>query len=290
MNQPQPVPVPDSSVLPGVKVLLIGPAGVGKTYCLGTLVESGLEVFYYGLEGGIDPLLGYWTDRGQPVPANLHWQNIQMADFSLESMVQSAETVNKLSFQSLTQMTDPFKSQYNQMVTFLRGLMDFKDQRTGRSYGAVDKWGPDKALVIDSLTAINSAALSLAAGTKPVKSPGEWGIAMDQVERLVKKLTDIRAHFIMIAHVEREVDEVLGGSKITVGTLGRKLAPKLAPMFSDVVLAVREGTKFTWSTANTLADLKARNIPYADGMPPSFKPLLDRWQSRGGRFTAQVQA
>lgn len=278
------------SVLPGVKILLEGPGGVGKTYSIATLVEAGLEVFYYGLEGGLDPLIGYWTDLGKPVPANLHWQQLDMVDFSLESMIESAEMVNRMSFQSLTQMVDPNKAQYNQMISFLRGLHDFKDQRTGTLYGDVTKWGPDKCLVVDALTGINTAAISLVCGTKPVKSPGDWGVAMDQVERLIKKLTGCRCHFVLIAHIERETDEVMGGTKVTVGTLGRKLAPKLPPMFSDVILAVREGTKFTWSTANSLADLKARNLPYRDGMPPDFRPIIAKWESRGGRRTATVQA
>ena len=46
------------SGLPGVNVLLMGPAGTGKTHSLGTLVEAGIEVFYLGLESGLE-LAGY---------------------------------------------------------------------------------------------------------------------------------------------------------------------------------------------------------------------------------------
>ena len=68
------------TTLPGTNVLLIGPAGTGKTYSVATLVESGIEVFYLALEPGLEALLGYWIDAGKPVPANLHWHFLPPAD------------------------------------------------------------------------------------------------------------------------------------------------------------------------------------------------------------------
>jgi len=73
--------VPKSS-LPGFNVMLMGPAGSGKTHALGTLVDSGIEVFYLALEPGLESLLGYWTDRGLPIPANLHWHTLKAPDTS----------------------------------------------------------------------------------------------------------------------------------------------------------------------------------------------------------------
>ena len=62
----------ESSMLPGVNVLLMGPAGTGKTHSLGTLADAGVELFYLGLEPGLESLLGYWTDKGLEVPPNVH--------------------------------------------------------------------------------------------------------------------------------------------------------------------------------------------------------------------------
>jgi hypothetical protein len=126
-------------------------------------------------------------------------------------------------------------------------------------------------------------AMNLVVGSKPVKSQADWGVAQDNLERLIQKLCiDTQCHFILIAHAEREVDEVAGGSKIMAATLGKKLAPRLPRFFSDVVLADRQGTKFTWSTAVAGADLKARNLPVADGLAPSFSQIIASWKSRGG--------
>jgi hypothetical protein len=91
-----------------------------------------------------------------------------------------------------------------------------------------------------------------------------------------------RCHFVLTAHVEREVDQVFGGVKLTVSTLGKALAPKIPPMFSDVILSYREGAKFLWSTDNAQADLKARNLPIRSGLEQNFTAIVERWKSRGG--------
>lgn len=267
--------------LAGVNIILEGPTGTGKTYSLGTLVETGLEVFYLAMESGMESLLGYWIDTGKPIPQNLHWHRIKPSEAGFAAMLANAKVINSLSSEAVMKVQDPNKAKHNQFVTLLEVFNNFTDQRTGKTFGAVDTWEPDKVLVIDALTGINIAALSLVAGAKPSKTLAEWGRAMDQVETLLRQLTDsCRCHFVLLSHVEREVDQVLGGVKITVGTLGTKLASKIPPMFSDVILAYREGTKFLWSTANPQADLKARNLSLADGLPADFRPIIAKWRAR----------
>lgn len=285
-----PQAVVEPSLLPGFKVLLQGPTGVGKTHSIGTLVDAGVDTFYIGMESGMESLLGYWTDKGKPIPPNLHWHNLAAADSSFGAMLKTAESINQMTNEGLAKIQDPNKHQYNQFIKFLKLLAEFEDQRTGNKFGAVDKWGPDHALVIDALTGINLAAMSLVVGGKPIKSLVDWGIAMDQVEKLIRQLAEgCKCIFVLLAHIERETDQVLGGQKITVGTLGTKLASKIPPMFSDVILASRQGSTFAWSTANPQADLKARNLPIADNINPDFKTILAKWQSRGGRLSPTVQ-
>lgn len=280
----------DPSLLPGVNILLEGSTGTGKTHSLGTLADSGLEVFALFTEAGLETLLGYWTDRGLPVPPNVHWHVLERPQGSFTMLADAAKTINDYSQDALHKLQDVNKSRYKQYENMLRALANFPDDRTGNKFGAVDSWGPDRALVLDSLTGINPIAMSLVVGGKPVKSQADWGIAMDQIEKLIRQLTDgCKCHFVLTAHVEREVDQVFGGVKVTVSTLGRALAPKIPPMFSDVVLAYREGTRFLWSTANPIADLKARNLPLADGIEASFKQVIEKWKSRGGRLTPEVK-
>jgi hypothetical protein len=270
--------------LPGFKTLLEGPTGTGKTYSIGTLVDAGLEVFYLGIgEGaGIESLIGYWTDAGKAVPANFHYAMVEAPDYGFDQMMRTLDDISRMTNDALTKIQDPNKSKHNQFILLFRQLNDFVDQ-FGKHFGPVDKWDTSRVLVIDALTGINSAAMSLVVGGKPIKSLVDWGVAMDQIEKLLRKLTDgCKCHFVLISHVEREVDQVLGGVKITTGTLGNKLASKIPPMFSDVILAYRQGTNFYWSTANAQADLKARNLPIAEGIRPDFSQIVTKWKSRAG--------
>ncbi len=82
--------------LPGTNVLLMGPAGTGKTHSIGTLVDTGVEVFYLALESGMESLLGYWTDRGKPIPSNLHWHKLAGPKAGFKEMIENATKINTL--------------------------------------------------------------------------------------------------------------------------------------------------------------------------------------------------
>ena len=269
------------STLGGFNVLLMGEAGTGKTYSIGTLVDTGLPVSYVAMESGIESLLGYWADRGKPIPPNLSWHILEPPAASIDQLIENAEKVNSYSFEALTKMSDPSRNKYNQFISLLKVLNGFVDQRTGESLGAVNKWDSGRCLVIDPLTGINRAAMDLVIGGKPVKSMADWGVAQDQVEKILRMLTDgCKCHFVLIAHIERETDQILGGTKITVSTLGKALAPKIPPMFSDVILAWRESKEFWWSTANSSVALKTRNLEIADKIKPNFGLIFDKWSKR----------
>jgi hypothetical protein len=267
--------------LPGVNVLLMGPSGTGKTYSIGTLVDLGIEVFYLSLEAGMESLLGFWTDRGLPVPENLHWHKLKAPAASLANMIDSAKNINMLNLDALAKMTDPNKSKHNQFISLLEALNNFPDDRTGELFGSVTEWDQSRVLVVDGATGISQCAMALVVGGKAVRNQSDWGIAQDQVEKIVRMLCDnCPCHFVLLAHVERETDAVLGGVKLMVSTLGKALAPKFPAMFSDVILSTRSGTKWTWDTASMMADVKTRNLSIKSDNEPTFKAILDKWVSR----------
>lgn len=281
MNAPlTPYKAPETG-LSGYNVLLMGPAGTGKTRSIATLVEEGVEVFYLALENGAESLLGYWRDEGKEVPANLHWHRLAAPQASFTEFIDAAKKINTLSFESITKLQDTNRGKYNQFISLLEALNNFPDDRTGQKFGPVNTWGVDRALVIDGLTGLGLAAMSMVIGGKPVKNQADWGIAQDQTEKLVRMLCDAcPCHFILLAHVERETDQILGGVKLMVSTLGRALAPKFPSMFSDVILATRQGTKWTWDTAALTADLKTRNLEFRSDHEPTFKKIHQTWKAR----------
>lgn len=279
----------NDETLPGVNVMLQGDSGVGKTHAIGTLVETGLEVFYLALDPGRESLAGFWTDKGKKIPENLHWASIRTVPQGFDTMKDIAQKINSYNFEMLTKLVDGNKKKYNQHEQLLTLLSNFKDERTKQDFGAVDHWNTDRVLVIDNLSGLSDIILNNVVGGKPVKNQGEWGIAQTQVEIMVKMLTDgCKCHFVLLGHVEKELDEVNGGYKVMASTLGKKLAPKLPKMFSDVILADRNGKEYSWSTAATGVTLKTRNLPLSDKITPDFGQIIKKWESRGGKRAVTV--
>lgn len=280
-------PSKSSSALPGLNIMLMGPGGSGKTYSLHTLVEAGLDVFVLFTESGRESLLGFWTDAGKPVPPNLHWHDVRAQSLGFADLAAAANDVLTLPPDLLFKKPDPNRSKHTAFVDTLKALADFPDDRTGQKFGAVDSWGTGRVLVIDSLTGISQFAMQNVTGGKIVRDQADWGKAQGLLEFFLRKCTDgSRCHFVLLAHVEREVDQVQGGVKLMPSTLGKALPPKLSPMFSEVVLTERVGEKWQWNTASTQADTKSRYL-ITGTHPQDFRTLVSKWQSRGGVIESQ---
>ena len=178
---------PTARALPGPKILLVGSTGSGKTHSVRTLLDAGLEVFCVFTEPGMEVLSD--TD-----PERLHWHYIPPAAASWEAMLDSATKINTMTFESLTKQADINKRQYTEFLDLIRCISNFIDDRTGKTFGPVDSWGTDRALVIDSLSGLNIMAMNLVAGSKPVKSMADWGVA------LLERLSGRRALVIASEH------------------------------------------------------------------------------------------
>jgi hypothetical protein len=186
-------------------------------------------------------------------------------------------------------MPDLNKTKYKQFIDMITSCNDFVCDRTGESFGDITTWGTDRVFIVDSLSGLSLMAMNLVVGSKPTKAMGDWGVAMDNLERYINKLVmDTKCFFVLTAHPEREQDEVTGAIRVYASTLGKKLAPKLPRFFDDVIYCVRDGKKFSWSTAAVNVDLKARNLEIGDGLQPSFVQIVESWKKKGGVINATV--
>lgn len=278
---------PAKSPLPGPNVLLEGDGGTGKTHAIGTLVDAGVEVFYLGIEQGLESLIGYWTDirpdnpKSRPIPPNLHWHKIEAPKMGFKEFAEQALRVNTLALDTLAKSQDPNRFMHNLWIKVSESMFNFVDDRTGVSYGPVDEWGPDRAIVIDGMTGLCKAAMSCVVGARPVWNPGDYQVGQKQVENFLRLVCDhCRCWFVLLGHVEKELDPINGGMNVTISAIGGKLSPLIAPMFSDVVYCTREGNKWTWNTAKSGVACKARNLPWADGIKPDFGLIYKTWAQR----------
>jgi len=275
--------------LPGPKVLLEGPAGTGKTYAIGTLVDwasnNNKEVFVLFTENGLETLLGYWTDAGKAIPANLHWHVVNTRPLGISSLMKAADNVGKLSYESITKMSDPNRGgENNAFYKILSACSDFPDDRTGKKYGAIDSWGTDKIFIIDSLSELSNAAMKMVIGNKPTAAPPDYGVAQNNLMNFLRLVTQgITPTVVITAHVTRETDEITGGVKLMTKSVGKALANEIPQLFSDVIYTVREGTNFYFDTAAANVDVKTRNLPIAAKQQPNLGRIMEKWVSRGGK-------
>lgn len=266
-------------------VMLLGPVTSGKTESLKTIVNAGLELFILKTEP---------SENLDALPADkVHWHYVPPALVPWSTQIKNAGLINTLSYQALCSVEEMDRREYRQYIEVLNTCNDFVDDRTGKHYGDVITWGHDRAFVIDGLSGLSQMALDMIVGGKPVKGKEQYGIAMSNIEDFLNYLTTAtKCLFVLTAHVEREPTAETGAIVQMPATLGQKLAPKLSKYFSDVIHTRRDGVEFSWNTLTPMMDLKARNVPFANGMKPDFVPLIETWRKRNlaGQQSAKVVA
>lgn len=279
--------------LTGAKVLLEGPTGTGKNYALGTLIEwcaaqtPPMDVCALFAERGLETTIGYFADKNKAVPANFYWRDLITKPVTLQAQKDGAVNIGKLTYESITKLSDGSRHMNNPWEQLLLACMDFIDDRTGKHLGAVDSWTSDKVFIVDSLSELSNACMKMVIGSKPTAMPGEYGLAQNNLMNWLRLCTQgCRCHFVLTAHVSREKDEFTGGIKLMTRAIGGAISGDIPPLFSEVILTVREGAAWFWDTANANVDLKSRYLPVASKLTPDFKPIMDKWKARAASMRA----
>lgn len=277
--------------------LLMGAAGAGKTTSLRTLVEAGLELFVIVTETtGVDSLIDSFMREKLPLD-KLHYHVVAPSAAGIKGLKEAARLIKAKGYEELASLKSGIgKEHQTQMMAFLEAIEDFTDQH-GVSFGDVTEWDDTRALVIDSMSGLNRIILDNTVGLKPSMHQGEWGVAMNFAESLIMTLTSsVKCHLVITAHIEREPNEITGVPIITMSSIGRKLAPKLQRMFSEVILAERgDGSSnpqsgFRWSTAEHGTELKNRAMGVGSNFKPTFVQIVEVYNRRKAELAESATA
>lgn len=266
-------------------VMLMGAPGSGKTDSLLTLVESGLETFVISTEPrGVESLIDSAQRRKLPLD-KLHWRTVMPTRPGFQRMIQNARLLATADQKMLANLPPSGGRTEAKWIELLSVCNDFVCERTGKSYGDIEKFGPDKAVVVDSLSGLNIMSKDITVGDKLLMNQGEWQIAMNQIQAFVQSMAgDLKCLFVLVTHVEPEQDATTGAIKIMASALGRKLAPNLPRFFSDVILAERltsgDTETFRWNNSAPGYDLKRRALPIGSNHQPTFRPVVEAFEAR----------
>lgn len=273
-------------ILQPPSALLCGPAGSGKTSAIATQLLCGLEVFVVITEpDGTASLLDAAERLRAPID-KLHWSYCPPASAGWDSLETMITSISSMTQQQLADQKNMGKESFRApALKFLQAFSNFHCDRTGKDYGDVSTWDDTRSLNIDSLTGWSLIGFGCTVGYKPTANPGEWGIAQSFIYSMLKKIiTDRRCYFNLTSHIEKEQDELTGIKKIMVSTIGAKLAPKIPPLFSEVIRCtrtVKDGkADFSWSTLSDDMDLKNRALPMKTYLKPDFGPIVEAYERR----------
>lgn len=270
----------------GIRAVLMGQQGSGKTSSIRTLLKCGLDVRAIFTEANSLVVLADVLDKLRYAYIPPYGGMGARKWAVLESVL---NTVNTASNKVLQDMPKVEPTAHRQAIELIKQLAAFKTA-TGDNLGSVDSWGTDCVLVIDSLTGLNKMFATLNVGAKPIRSQPDWGVAMDNLHRLVDMIaTETSCHIIVMAHVEMLTDELTrDDAKLMPHTIGRKLAPVLFSEFGDIILAEKRGADFYWSTANPRAALKNVHLPLSDKLSPTWEPVIAEWRRRNHQALNQT--
>jgi hypothetical protein len=136
---------------------------------------------------------------------------------------------------------------------------------------------------MDSLTETSNAAMKMQIGSRPMASPGDYGVAQNNLMNFLRLCTQgMECPFVMTAHVDRETDPVTQATKIMIKAIGKALSTEIPTLFSDIIYTTREADKFYWDTAAYGVDTKTRSLGYRSKIEPNFALIFDVWKKRSG--------
>lgn len=249
---------------PFVKMIMVGESGAGKTGSLISLARAGYDIRLLDLDNGAATLQQLCLHENPDLLDNI-------------DVISHVDKFKADPLKGLTISGRP-TSYVNTMKT-----MNKWDDDTVPS-----EWGPDKILVLDSLTALGRASYHWAQGMNPTAKDGrQWyGTAHDSLRNFLQLVAgkEFKTNVIIMSHIQyiSKDDEPL---RAQINSIGQSLGPDIPKFFNNLVLAESKGigtsVKRTITTVPTnLLSLKTtapfkleKSLPLDTGLATIFAAL-----------------
>lgn len=285
----RPIIIRDEPLTPPA-VMLLGDIGSGKTHSIISALKAGLEVFVIITENtGVETLIDA-CKKERVSMERLHWRRCTPTQQGWDVMKAQAKLTNNNSVGELQKMEtglDRFK--YPGFMKLLEACEDFVCDRTKEHFGDVMTWGDNRLLALDSMSGLSEITSSHITGHRITMTQPEFGVVQNHIYQLCNTLCGLNCYFLLTGHIEMESDEAKGITKFMVSTVGRKLAPKLPRVFSEVVYAKVDNGKYLWSTDDSKVITKNRALPRGV-FPADFKVLVDIYEKRKLEAQEELEA
>lgn len=263
------------------KALVYGETGTGKTYSVSSLIPTGQKIRVLAAESncvsGLEVALRDYDKQVKlgKKPAIAEDQFALMIPSrpkrTAADLVASQGKFIQTALESQFKTADPNRNKYTRYLEILKSTSGFVDNKTGKNYGSIDDWGDDTTLVVDSLTIICEAIQAATVGGKLAISQPEWGVMQKSLQELLRMLTeDFRGNLVLLAHPVKEIDQLLGVTKIYPSNLGQALNNLLPTFFSEVLWSYKKDKTFLWSTQHKQAVTRQTWLPIDDALPQDY--------------------
>jgi len=230
-----------------VRMMIVGYPGTAKTGSIASLLNAGYKVRLLDFDGNSQSLLTY-TDKDK-------LQNLDIATF--EDKMRNGQR-----FIETTGVPTAFASALNMMDEWKYKEDDGTEVNLGKS----KEWGCDTVVVLDSLTSMGEASFrrqrSLSNKTPLDTTQQVWGLAMEQQNAFIEKLTSEANHFhvVVLSHLkmigpkdiqkgDEDVTKELKNraadiiaTRLFPSALGQGLPPTIGGHFPTLILAENEFT------------------------------------------------
>lgn len=232
---------------PGLRVLIVGDPGSGKSGAILKLAEAGQRLFVCDFDKNLTPLMPFIKPEARKL---IHFETL----------------VDPVSFdingRPVTKGIPPAFHKFTKLSA------NWVDSETGEDFGAPESWGWGSWFVIDGATWLGLATMNYTKFKRQTmgkaRSKATWGEAIERVEGSIAKFVGAPINFIVSAHLARlhmeditetaddegkPLDKPIVTQRLPPNanmrypvTLGQKLPTTFGGMFNLILQVQRQGS------------------------------------------------